>query len=199
MAELVMTARSAGTAAIVEPPADPAEAQHVARAKAGDESAFVWLLERYRTRAVRLAAHVLRRDADAEDVAQDAFIQAFREIRRLRGERFRPWLYRIIVRLCLNRTRRASWKAESSLDDQTPHQSTDPRMSDAVTERIVVEMLLDRLSPPMRAVLVLRELDCLDYNEIAVVLGIPVGTVRSRLNAARATFRALWEEAGRGA
>jgi RNA polymerase sigma factor (sigma-70 family) len=194
MSELVLSAMSAHAAPVVEARIDAVEAQCIARAKAGDELAFAWLLERYRSRAVRLAAHVLRRDADAEDVAQDAFIQAFREIRRLRGERFQPWLYRIIVRLCLNRTRRASWKAESPLDEHVVSQAADAQMSDAVTERIVVEMLLDRLSPPMRAVLVLRELDCLDYSEIAAVLGIPVGTVRSRLNAARATFRTLWEE-----
>ncbi len=173
---------------------DVEEVRWIARARTGDESAYRWLLERYRMRAVRLAAHVLRRDSEAEDVAQEAFIRAFREIRSLRSESFLPWLYRIVVRLCLDRKRLARWDAEQQQDA-----FAEPRMpgsfADGVSERVVVETLLDQLTPPMRAVLVLRELDCLEYHEIAGVLGIPIGTVRSRLNAARSQFRALWTEA----
>ena len=63
--------------------------------------------------------------------------------------------------------------------------------------RLLVEDLLDRLSPPMRAALVLREIEGLEYEEMARTLGVPVGTVRSRLNTARRQFRALWTAAVR--
>src|SRR5207245_1019595 len=72
--------------ALVEPIEDREELLWVARARTGDESAYRWLLDRYRARAVRLAAHVLRRPDDAEDVAQEAFIRAFRNLGGFRGD-----------------------------------------------------------------------------------------------------------------
>lgn len=171
------------------PREDREEAAWVSRARAGDETAYRWLLERYRARAVRLAAHVLRHEGEAEDVAQEAFIKAFRRLPSFRGEgRFSAWLFGIVVRLCLDRRRSARWTREVS-EEIAPLASApadDPDM------RLLMETLLDRLSPPMRAALILREMEGLDYDEIAQTLGIPVGTVRSRLHAARAQFRALW-------
>jgi len=82
------------------------EAGWLSRARAGDEAAYRWLLDRYRARAVRLAAHVLRHEGEAEDVAQEAFVKAFRRLPSFRGEgRFSPWLFGIVVRLCLDRRR----------------------------------------------------------------------------------------------
>lgn len=174
---------------------DPEEAGWVARARLGEEAAYRWLLSRYRDRAVRLASHVLRRPQDAEDVAQEAFIRAFRNLHQFRGEgRFYTWLYHIVVRICLDRRRMAWWRSEVPLEPDCagpmpPRQESDSRM--------MVEALLDRLAPAMRAALILRELEGLEYEEIAAVLRIPVGTVRSRLHSARAQFRALWEAANR--
>lgn len=173
---------------------DREEAAWIAKARAGDPAAVRRLLERYRGRAVRLAAHVLRRRPDeAEDVAQEAFVRAFRSLAKLRGDAgFGPWLYRIVIRLCADRQRAARWSREVSpadLDEWTPG----PAIStDGLDTRLLVGMLLDRLSPPMRAALVLRELEGLDYAEVAAALGVPVGTVRSRLHTARAQFRDLW-------
>src|SRR5947207_14279826 len=94
---------------------DREEALWIRRAKEADESAFRWLMDRYRRRAVRLAAHVLRRPDEAEDVAQEAFIRAFKHLHRFRGEGgFYSWLYRIVIRICLDRKRSCSWSAESS-------------------------------------------------------------------------------------
>lgn len=173
-------------------PRDREEALWVVRARTNDEAAFRWLLERYRRRAVRLAAHVLRRPAEAEDVAQEAFIQAFRVLPKLRDDGdFGPWLFKIIVRLCLDRRRLGRWRGEAlSLDDGPPHPSGPA--SDCTDTRLLVEDLLDRLSPPLRAALVLREMEGFEYEEIAQMLGVPVGTIRSRLHAARAQFRVLW-------
>ena len=142
----------------------------------------------------RTALRVVGDRGRAEDVAQEAFVRAFRNLKSFRGEsRFYTWLYHIVVRVCLDRRKLARWRFEApaeSLDvavEQTP----------AADERMVVEMLLDRLSPPIRAALVLRELEGLEYEEIAQVLEIPIGTVRSRLSAARKQFRAMWVTARR--
>lgn len=187
----MVTAETAGriwAAAQIASRDEREEALWIARAKAGEEAAYRWLLERYRARVVRLAAHVLRREGEAEDVAQEAFLRAFGQISRFRGEgRFAPWLFRIVVRLCLDRLRLSRWDGEVSpvdLDAVAPSHDIDTRL--------LIETLLDQLSPPMRAALTLRELEGLDYDEIAQALQIPVGTVRSRLNAARAQFRRLW-------
>src|SRR5579875_3369398 len=95
------------TAPLTAAPPDREEVLWVARARTGDEAALRWLLGRYRSRAVPLAAHILRRHPDeAEDVAQQAFVRAFRSLPRLRGDAgFAAWLYRIVVRLCLDRQR----------------------------------------------------------------------------------------------
>lgn len=172
-------------------PRDREEAQWVTLAQAGDEAAFRWLLERYRRRAVRLAAHVLRQNGDAEDVAQEAFVQAFRALKNLRGNsNFGPWLFKIVVRLCLDRRRLARWRGEAlGLDCVPEHPSLLPEGADT---RLLISALLDRLSPALRAALVLREVEGFEYEEIARMLDIPVGTVRSRLNAARGQFRVLW-------
>ena len=169
------------------------EALWIARAKAGEDAAYRWLLDRYRARVVRLAAHVLRRDSEAEDVAQEAFMTAFRRLPSFRGEgRFCAWLFQITVRLCLDRRRAARWAAEVP-EEFSPNP---PVRTDGDTEtRLLVAALLDQLSPPMRAALALRELEGLEYDEIAQTLNIPVGTVRSRLSTARAQFRTLWTAA----
>jgi RNA polymerase sigma-70 factor (ECF subfamily) len=168
---------------------DAEEALWVSRARAGDEAAYLWLLERYRSRVVRLAAHVLRRDSEAEDVAQEAFLRAFRGLSRFHGDRsFRTWLFRITVRLCLDRRRRLSWQREVSAEE-IPEQSAPAAAADT---RLLVSALLDQLTPPLRATLVLREIEGLEYEEIAQMLEVPVGTVRSRLHTARAQFRTLW-------
>ncbi len=166
------------------------EAGWIARARTGDEAAYRWLLEQYRGRAVRLAAHVLRRDSEAEDAAQEAFVRAFRHLPTFRGNGpFSAWLFGIVVRVCLDRMRSARWTQEGGVLSDTV---TAADTSEAVTTRVAVHALLAQLSPPLRAALVLRELEGFDYPEIAASLNIPVGTVRSRLHVARAQFRALW-------
>ena len=184
----------AETCSLADPPTE--EERWLTLARSGDEAGYRGLLEQYRERAVRLAAHVLRSSSEAEDVAQEAFIRAFRNLRSFRGEsRFYTWLYHIVVRVCLDRRKRAWWQREVQPDLSRAEEWA--VFTGATDNRVLVEALLDRLTPPMRAALVLRELEGLAYEEIAVVLEIPVGTVRSRLNSARAQFRTLWEAARR--
>jgi RNA polymerase sigma-70 factor (ECF subfamily) len=136
-----------------------------------------------------LAAHVLGAPDEAEDVAQEAFVLAFRNLSSFRGQgRFYTWLYAIIVRACLERKRSARRRYET-LSDPMVDIAAQPANTD---ERLLVESLMERLTPTVRAALVLRELEGLPYEEIAEVLRVPVGTVRSRINAARAQFRTLW-------
>lgn len=178
-----------------EPAEDREEARQVALAQSGHEAAIDWLLARYRSRVVRLATHILRRPGDAEDAAQEAFVRAFRSLRSFRADgRFYTWLYQIVVRVCLDIKRLARWNAEMPIDTLSHVIVGSDAGLDAVDSRLLVEALLDRLSPPMRALLVLRELEGLDYEAIACVLQIPVGRVRWRLHMARAEFQKLLGE-----
>lgn len=174
---------------------DHEEDCRIAQAQAGEAAAIDWLLARYRPRVLRLAAHILRRPSEAEDVAQEAFVRAFRNLRSFRGQcRFYTWLYQIVVRVCLDRQRSVRWNTEMPLEPLFDTQAdSDPALAD-VEARLLVETLLDRLAPPMRAMLVLRELEGLEYEEIAQVLQIPIGRVRWRLHTARAQFQELWRQ-----
>lgn len=169
------------------------ELHWVARLRAGDEEAMSAIVARHRRRIIRVAANALRDAHEAEDVAQDAFLKAFREIHRLRDDRaFASYLYKICVRLCMDRLR--SRRSEPAQTDIV-QQSEGPN----VETRILVERLLLQLSPNLRMTLVLREIEQLSYEEVAESMGVPVGTVRSRLHAARERFRSLWANATRDA
>ena len=168
---------------------DREETLWIDRARTGDEAAYRWLLSQYRARVIRLAAHVLRSHGDAEDVAQEAFVRAFQRLPSFHGKgRFSAWLFSITVRLCLDRRRSAPFTREVPADAAPDAVSP----ASAPDTRLLIDALLDKLTPPMRAALVLREIEGMDYDEIAALLQIPVGTVRSRLHTARAQFRDLW-------
>lgn len=172
------------------------EARAVGMAALGDEGAVAWLLAKYRDRAVRLACATMRRPSEAEDAAQEAFIRAFRSIGSLRDRsNFGSWLFQIVVRTCLNRMKASRWKMEISSDELLLRQPDRGRQPGVTGDAMLVQELLGLLSPPLRAALVLREMEGLDYDEIARALGVPVGTVRSRLSAARERFRQLWLQA----
>ena len=180
------------TMAAVDPTEDREEARQISLAQSGDDAAIDWLLERYRRRVVRLATHILRRPGDAEDAAQEAFVRAFRNLNSFRGTgRFYTWLYQIVVRVCLDMRRLSRWNAEVGIEtvaELSIGQEAGLRSADS---RMLVEALLDRIPPGLRAALVLRELEGLDYEEIARIMQIPVGRVRWRLHTARAAFRKL--------
>lgn len=161
----------------------------VARCRVGDDSALRHLVDRHRARLIRTATNLLRDRHEAEDVAQDAFLKAFREIHRLREDKaFSGFLYRICVRLCMDRLRLK--RAEpAEFDNVEPHQGG------AVETRVVIAKILDQLPDELKTTLVLREMDQLSYEEVADVMRVPIGTVRSRLHTARERFRKLWLEA----
>lgn len=165
------------------------ERQWVGRCRTGDEDALACLVSRHRNRLIRTATNLLRDRHEAEDVAQESFLKAFREISKLRDDRaFSGYLYRICVRLCMDRLRLK--RAELiEFDSPQPHQGG------AVENKVVVEKLLSQLPHELRTTLVLREMEQLSYEEVAEVMRVPIGTVRSRLHTARERFRKLWSEA----
>jgi RNA polymerase sigma-70 factor (ECF subfamily) len=165
------------------------ERQWVARCREGDETAMGNLIAKHRNRLVRTAANLLRDRYEAEDVAQEAFLKGFRELSKLREDRaFASYLYRICVRLCMDRLRLK--RAEVAEFD-----SIQPSEGKNIETRVVVEKLLNQLTPDLRTTLVLREMEQLSYEEVAEYMNVPVGTVRSRLHTARERFRKLWIDA----
>lgn len=165
------------------------ERQWVARCRQGDEVALGCLIAKHRNRLIRTATNLLRDRHEAEDVAQESFLKAFREISKLREDKaFSGFLYRICIRLCMDRLRLK--RAELVEFDQAQ-----PHAGGAVENRVVIEKLLDQLPADLRTTLVLREMEQLSYEEVAEVMRVPIGTVRSRLHTARERFRKLWTEA----
>jgi RNA polymerase sigma-70 factor (ECF subfamily) len=161
----------------------------VARCRLGDEAALACIVARHRNRLVRTASNLLRDRFEAEDVSQEAFLKAFRELNKLRDDRaFSGYLYRICVRLCMDRLRQK--RAEPlEFDRAQPHEGG------SVENRVLIERLLDKMPADLRTTLVLREMEQLSYEEVAELMHVPVGTVRSRLHTARERFRKLWLEA----
>jgi len=162
------------------------EAKLVYRIRQGDDIALREVIERHRVRLIRTACNILRDAMEAEDVAQEAFLKAFRELHRLRDDRaFASFIYRICVRLCVDRLRLK--RAEP-----TALEPADVAPSGSIENRVLIEKLLAKLPADLRTTLVLREMEQLSYEEVAQVMSVPVGTVRSRLHTARERFRALW-------
>jgi RNA polymerase sigma-70 factor, ECF subfamily len=171
----------------------------IARAQQGDPQACDELVRRYRARALRVAKSFLRDQDLSEDIAQEAFVRTFLSIRRLRDPAaFLSYLNRAIVRLSIDHCRKRSSHEVTLLVD--PHISLGPTRIDPhtypsptpVEESIFIHAILDKLSWKLRTVIVLRDVEGMDYAAIAGTLRIPVGTVRSRLSAARAAFKELY-------
>jgi RNA polymerase sigma-70 factor (ECF subfamily) len=141
-------------------------------------------------RVQRLCLRLLGRSADAEDAAQEVFLKLFERARTFDGRaRFSTWLHRLTVNLCLHRMERERLRLARALPEDGAalvDPCASPAESLSRTEaREALQRLLARLSPEHRAVLVLRELEELSYQEIAAALELPEGTVMSRLARAR--------------
>lgn len=164
----------------------------------GDTSAFGVLVRRYQDRLYPTVLRLTGQADDAQDVLQDAFLQAFQKLRRFHGDSsFYTWLYRIAVNLALSHRRRrrpiVGWESSAHGHDallRDPVDLSDPSEPLEKAElNACVQAALNRLAPDHRAVVVLKDLDGLRYEEIAGILKIPIGTVRSRLHRARLELR----------
>jgi RNA polymerase sigma-70 factor (ECF subfamily) len=186
-----------------------ADAADVARFQGGDESAFEPLVTRSEAEIFRLARRMLGDSEDALDAAQETFLRAFRGLRSFRGEAaFRSWLIGIAINVCRNKRGSAAARASRlnvPLVDEDPETGAeiqrdlaDPRPNpEAAAHGAEIQRALARalvaLAAEHREILLLREMEGLEYDEIVRVLGCPLGTVKSRLCRARAALREALE------
>ena len=183
--------------------ADDSERSLVARARQGDRAAFRELVELHRDRAYGLALRVLRSEPDAEEVAQDAFVRAWRALPGFRGEaRFGTWLHAIVMRCAIDRsaTLRGRRSREVALD--AAGEAPAPRGAEQPGERAPLAMRMERmlgqLSEAQRAVVALFYYEERSVEEVSKSLGMPTGTVKTHLSRARAALREAWQREASG-
>jgi RNA polymerase sigma-70 factor, ECF subfamily len=172
----------------------------VERCRRGDVAAFEPLVEKYRQRVWRLAFNVLRDREEAWDVAQEAFIRAWQALPNFRGQSaFYTWLFRIVMNVAADRARQRSARGRAFGTERVPEEEWERVIADEgvtpeetatrLEERERITKALATLSQDHRAIIMLSDLEGLSYREIAEVLGIPMGTVMSRLHNARRRLR----------
>lgn len=188
------------------------EEAFVKRLQARDETAFNELVLAYERRVFALVFRMLGRREEAEDLAQEVFVQVFKAIDQFRGDsKLSTWIYRIAVNLCKNRTKYLSRRhagAEDDVDamaDRAPLSTAkgvsvgDVGRPDELVEgmqlEVVVKKAILQIDTDFRQVLILRDVEDMSYEEIAAVTGLAEGTVKSRIHRARAQLRALVERA----
>lgn len=163
----------------------------IEKARTGDADAFSALVLAYSPYVYRTAYAFLHDSMEAEDVAQEVFLKVHRSLPQLHEARaFHSWISKIITHQCLDRAKQQ--KATPVPDESLELMAAPaPHPSD---RRLMIREALAKLSAEHRTVLILREWQGYDYHEIASILGIPLGTVKSRLNSARMQMRSLLSE-----
>ena len=170
----------------------------VKRVQRGDKTAFDLLVRKYQHKVVKLVLRYVRNPAEAEDIAQEAFIKAYRALPQFRGDSaFYTWMYRIAINTAKNSLAsrdRSPIRYDLDLTDPEESHSVQAKLQDpdtpegmALTEEIrqIVNSAIDALPEELKTAIVLRELDGLSYEEISAAMECPVGTVRSRIFRAR--------------
>ena len=190
---------------------DAAERRFIERLQQRDERAFIELMQLYQERVYKLVLRMLGRRDEAEDMAQEVFVQVFKAIASFRGDsRLSTWIYRIAVNLCKNRIkylgrRRSDTQDEfQAREDRNEHAgapgvtSSELSRPDQLVEgyqmQRIVELAIVRMDPDFREILVLRDIEDLSYEELSEITGLPDGTVKSRLHRARAMLKAAIEQ-----
>ncbi len=183
------------------------DAQLVARVQQGDKRAFDLLVLKYQRKIMRLLSRMVRDPSEVEDVAQEAFIKAYRALPQFRGDSaFYTWLYRIAINTARN------WQVANARRPSTPNaietedgetfsqidNLTDISTPESVmASRQVVETVngaINALPEDLRTAIVLREIEGMSYEDIAQTMGCPIGTVRSRIYRAREAIPVLGTE-----
>jgi RNA polymerase sigma-70 factor, ECF subfamily len=162
----------------------------VERARDGDERAFEELVDLHGGRCIGIAYRILRDVERAEDAVQQAFLLAWRELPRLRDpERFEVWLHRLLVNACYEDARRhRRWTSRIVAIPADGPAITDPAVS--VDDRDALERAFRRLTPEQRAAFVLHHHAGFPLDVTAAIVGVPVGTVKSRVHSAIQSLRA---------
>ena len=165
------------------------DAKVIEKIQKGEREAFRFLVERYQTQAVAHAVAILGNREDAQDAAQDAFIDAFQALRRFdNSKRFYPWFYVLLRNRCFKMT--AKRRAAENVEEL---EIIAPQSNVPLEEQIALDKALLALSADEREIIALKYLDGLSYEEIAAHLEIPRGTVMSRLFHARKHLQAKLE------
>jgi RNA polymerase sigma-70 factor (ECF subfamily) len=160
---------------------------------------FGELLARYQARIYNMAYRMLHSREEAEDITQETFLNVYRALATFKGDRFSPWVYKIASNLCLDHLRRRRLNTVSLDAPVGPEGDMSREIADETQlpeEQALAEALgsdvqkaIDALPPKYRSVVVLRHIEDLAYEEIAVVLALPLGTVKTRLFRAREMLR----------
>ncbi len=185
----------------------------IARFRSGDRAAFRSLYDRYHARAFAIALGVVRNRDDALDVVQDAFVRVHEHLATFQGDAsFYTWLYRILMNLAIDHVRRKNRAPRAEYDDTREQVDAGegvyilPRLIESDPERAVsrrelvegIQRGLDELPDHHRAVILLREVDGLTYEEMAEILEVPKGTIMSRLFHARRRMQLALNEFASG-
>jgi RNA polymerase sigma-70 factor (ECF subfamily) len=191
---------------------DSIEARFIERLRSRDERAFNDLVKQYERRVFGLLLRLIGRRDEAEDLAQEVFVQVFKAIGGFRGEaKLSTWIFRIAVNLSKNRTKYLARRRTDSQDhfdgvsDETPlHGAKDATIAviarpDELLSGIELEAIVERsiaaLEPEFREVLILRDVEDMTYEEIAEITGLADGTVKSRIHRARIQLKEAVEQA----
>ena len=169
------------------------ELQLIRRSQAGDADAFGQLVTKYRTKIFTMVCGIVGNEYDAWNIAQEGFLKAWRSMHRFEGRSsFHTWLYSITWNLTISSLRRSSREEVVELNDAIPSSLPGPRINSQRAEiREQVNAAIAKLSPEHRAVVVLKELEDLQYREIAEILNLSIGTVMSRLFYARKRLQSM--------
>jgi len=189
--------------------ADVSDLDLVKRCQDGDAEAFDELVTRYRTRVFGMIYNMVHSEQDAWDLAQDSFIKAWKSIKRFRGQSsFYTWIYRIVMNVTIDWLRKKQVKSGGAeFDDSIQLKEVDPASktvpkADALPSvtmeqkeiRVEIDKAIAQLSPEHRAVILMKEIDGMQYHEIADALGCSIGTVMSRLFYARKKLQSLLKD-----
>jgi RNA polymerase sigma-70 factor (ECF subfamily) len=188
------------------PQSDVSELDLVKRCQAGDTEAFDELVTRYRPRIFGMIYNMVHSEQDAWDLAQDSFLKAWKSIGRFRGQSsFHTWIYRIVINVTIDWLRKkqvtgggAEFDDAIQLTHIDPASKTVPK-TEALPHkamerdeiRVRIEKAIAQLSPEHRAVILMKEIDDMQYHEIAQAVGCSIGTVMSRLFYARKKLQNL--------
>ena len=183
------------------------EKQLIQQAAGGDSESFAQLVLRYQTQVYNLALRMVGNDADAQDLAQEAFVRAWRALASFQfSAQFSTWLYRLTSNICIDFLRAQKKRTTISLtvlqeDDAQQLDLRDPQLLPEEqmleqAEREALAKAIERLDPDYRRILLLRIVNDCSYQQIAQILGIREGTVKSRLSRAREQLRKNLAQAG---
>lgn len=172
----------------------------ISRARGGDRDAFGELVEQYRDNVYRLAYRMCGNAYDADEAAQEAFVAAWRALPNFRGDaKFSTWLYRLTTNAAIDvmrREKRHQTVGDGEMVDLADDADSPQETVERTEQQEAVQKALATLSEEYREVLLLRYMEELDYAEIAEVLQLPSGTVKSRINRAKAALKTALLKSG---